>query len=83
MPMPLAHPTSATTTSNYGDEMLVVSFTTSTPGERHADFAHRVVNPPKPQWGIRGDREHRTELIFDPASAARLIELLAEYVNQE
>ena len=80
--MPLAHPSSSTTTHNYGEEMLVVSFTTSTPGERHADFAQRVQNPPKQQWGMREDREHRTELIFDQASATRLTEFLADYMNQ-
>jgi hypothetical protein len=80
--MPLAHPTTVTTTQNYGPEMVVISFTTSTPGERHKDFAHRVQNSPQHQWGMRGDREHRTELIFDQTSVARMITLLADYVTE-
>jgi hypothetical protein len=80
--MPLAHPTTATTTQNYGGEMVVITFMTSDPGEQFADFRHRVDDPRTIQWGIRGRRERRTELIFDQASAARLMELLADYVTE-
>ena len=78
--MPLAHATSTTTTNNFGEEMLVVTFMTADPGEAFADFSHRVDKPRQTQWGIRGAREHRTELIFD-RNAERLVSLLSEYLE--
>ena len=80
--VPLAHPTSTTTSNNFGPEpFLVVQFMTADPGEAFADFSHRVDKPRQTQWGIRGAREHRTELIFDRNSAERLVSLLSEYLG--
>jgi hypothetical protein len=40
--MPLAHPISTTTKSNFGEEMLAMKFMTADSGEHFADFSHRV-----------------------------------------
>ena len=79
--MPLAHPISTTTTNNYGDEMLVVKFMTSDPGEAFVDFSHRMEHPRQSTWGMRGPRESKTEMIFDRNSAERLIKMLGDYVR--
>ena len=80
--MPLAHPISTTTSSNFGPEpFLVVKFITADPGEAFADFSYRTEHPGKTQWGQRGDREHKTELIFDRNSSARLVDMLSEYLR--
>ena len=80
--MPLAHPISTTISSNFGPEpFLVVKFMTADPGEAFADFSRRTEHPRQAQWGLRGEREHRTELILDRNSAARLVDLLAEYLR--
>ena len=79
--MPLAHPTSTTTTSNFGEEMLVVTFMTADLGEAFVDFTHRVEHPRQTVWGQRGPRETRSELIFDRNSAERMRVLLAEFLD--
>ncbi len=80
--MPLAHPISTTTSSNFGPEpFLVVKFMTADPGEAFADFSYRTEHPGKTQWGQRGASEHKTELIFDRNSAARLVDMLSEYLR--
>ena len=80
--MPLAHPISTTTSSNFGPEpFLVVKFITADPGEAFADFSHRTEHPGNTQLGQRGDREHKTELILDRSSATRLVDMLTEYLR--
>ena len=79
--MPLAHPTSTTTTTNYGEEMLAVTFMTADPGEAFVDFTHRIEHPRQHAWGQRGPRESRSELIFDRNSAERLVDLLGSYLD--
>ncbi len=80
--MPLAHPISTTTSSNFGPEpFLVVKFITADPGEAFADFSYRTEHPGKTQWGQRGASEHKTELILDRNSAARLVDMLSEYLR--
>jgi len=79
--MPLAHPTSTTTTTNYGEEMLVVTFMTADLGEAFVDFTHRVEHPRQTVWGRRGPRESRSELIFDRESAKRLVDLLGSFLD--
>jgi len=78
--MPLAHPTSTTTTNNYGEEMLVVTFMTADLGEAFVDFTHRIEHPRQTIWGQRGERETRSELIFDRNSAERLRAMLGDYL---
>ena len=78
--MPLAHPTSTTTTTNYGEEMLVVTFITADTGETFADFTRRVEHPRQTIWGQRGPRETRSELIFDRNSAEQLRVMLSDYL---
>ena len=51
------------------------------PGEAFADFSYRTEHPGNMQWGQRGDREHKTELILDRNSAARLVDMLSEYLR--
>ena len=63
--------------------MLVVTFMTSDPGERFADFSYRVEHPRQMVWGIRGEREARQELIFARSSAERLVGLLRSYLQKE
>ncbi len=80
--MPLAHPISTTTSSNFGPEpSLVVKFITADPGEAFADFNHRTEHPWQTIWGPRGAREHKTELILDRNSSARLADMLSEYLR--
>ena len=79
--MPLAHPISTTTTTNFGEEMLVVTFMTADLGEAFVDFTHRVEHPRQTVWGQRGPREARSELIFDRESAKRLEDLLRSYLD--
>lgn len=81
-PVPLAHPISTTTTNNFGEEMLVVKFMTADPGEAFTDFTHRVEHPPTNNWGQRGQRETRNELIFDRESAERLRVMLGDYLTR-
>ena len=80
--MPLAHPISTTTTNNFGEEMLIIKFMTGDPGEQFADFSHRVGHPRTSQWGMRGDRESRSEMIFDRSSAERLANLLEQFLHR-
>ncbi len=57
--MPLAHPISTTTSSNFGPEpFLVVKFITADPGEAFADFSYRTEGPRQTQWSLGGEREH-------------------------
>ncbi len=56
-------------------------FENGSSGEAFADFSYRTEHPGKTQWGQRGDREHKTELIFDRNSAARLVDMLSEYLR--
>ena len=80
--MPLAHPISTTTSSNFGPEpFLVVKCITADPGEAFADFSYRTEHPDKTQWSQRGDSEHKTELSFDRNSSARLVDMLSEYLR--
>ena len=79
--MPLAYPTSNGETTNFGHRMLVIELTTGRPGEDPAEFKKRALNPPRTQWGMRSDRESRTELIFDRAAAERLAGILSEYLS--
>jgi len=79
--MPLAYPTSTTTTTNYGEEMLVVTFMTADAGEAFTDFTHRVEHPRQTVWGQRGPRGSRDEMIFDRESATRLVDLLGSYLD--
>ncbi len=79
--MSLAHPISTTTTTNFGEEMLVVTFMTADLGEAFSDFAHRVEHPRQTVWSQRGRREPKSELIFDCESAKRLVNLLRSYLD--
>jgi hypothetical protein len=56
--MPLAHPTSTTTSLNFGSEpFLVVKFMIADPGEALADFNHRTEHPRQTIW-VNEEREN-------------------------
>ncbi len=81
--MPLAHPLSTTTTTNYGEEMLVVTFMTADLGEAFSDFAHRVEHPRQTVWSQRGRREPKKKANSSSMSesAKRLVNLLRSYLD--
>ena len=74
--MPLAHPTSITTTTNYSEPCVAVAFATSRPGEPLADFRHRL-----------SVRDHYTrtrgvELVLDKEAAVELVRMLVPVVGR-
>ncbi len=74
--MPLAHPTSITSTNNYDEPCVAVAFATSRPGEPLTDFRHRL-----------SVRDHYTrtrgvELVLDQEAAAELVRLLIPVVGR-
>lgn len=72
--MPLAHPTSATRTSNFGQLAIAVSFALAKPGETVADFQTRINS--RGEWGQWRYGRHKVELVLTKESAKRLVELL-------
>lgn len=80
--MPLAHPTTATTTSDFADEMLVVRFMTARPGESAKGFAYRVAHPHGSVLGMmRRPRQSRVEFILNRSSAKRLGDQLETFLT--
>jgi hypothetical protein len=73
--MPLAHPLSATPTSNFSEPAVAIAFASSTPGENVTDFQSRIHS--RGDWGRSEVGRHRVELVFTRESAARLVEMLA------
>ena len=74
--MPLAHPRSIDTTSNYSEPCVAVVFATSRPGEQLADFRHRL-----------SVRDHYTrtrgvELVLDKEAATELVRMLVPVVGR-
>jgi len=72
--MPLAHPTSARTTSNYAQSAVAVIFALAGPGENVDDFRARIAGTG--EWGQSGVGRLRVELVLTDESAGRLMELL-------
>jgi hypothetical protein len=74
--VPLAHPTSITTTSNYEEPCVAIAFATSRPGEPLADFKHRLA---------ASDYYSRTrglELVLDRKAAVELVRFLIPVVGR-
>ena len=74
--VPLAHPTSITTTTNYSVPCVAIAFATSRPGEPLADFRHCL--------SVR-DHYSRTkgvELVLDREAATELVRLLIPVVGR-
>lgn len=74
--MPLAYPVSITTTANYKEPCVAVTFTTSRPGEPLADFKARL--------SARNDysRTRGVELVLDLEAATELVRLLVPVVGR-
>jgi hypothetical protein len=74
--VPLAHPQSITTTSNYEEPCVAVVFATSRPGEPLSEFKHRL---------SASDYYSRTrglELVLDREAAVELVKLLIPVVGR-
>lgn len=72
--MPLAHPTSATPTSNFGEPAIAVSFALAKPGETIEDFQTRINS--RGEWGQTRYGREKVELVLTAESVERLVELL-------
>ena len=74
--MPLAHPTSITTPTNYSEPCVAVAFATSKPGEPLADFKHRLATRD------HYSRTRGVELVLDRDAATELVMLLIPVVGR-
>lgn len=72
--MPLAHPTSATPSSNFDEPAIAVSFALAKPGETIEDFQKRIAS--RGQWGQTRYGRNKVELVLTEESAERMVELL-------
>jgi hypothetical protein len=77
--MPLAHPLSATPTSNFSETAIAVTFATSRPGENVKDFRLRIGS--RGPWGQSEVGRDRVELVLTKQTAERLIEILGPFVG--
>jgi len=73
--VPLAHPTSISTTTNYEEPCVAVAFATSKPAEPLSDFKHRL------SANDYYSRSRGLELVFDNEAATELIRLLIPVVG--
>lgn len=72
--VPLAHPVSATPTSNFGEPAIAVSFALAKPGETINDFQLRIAS--RGEWGQTRFGRDKVELVLTTESLQRLAELL-------
>jgi hypothetical protein len=72
--MPLAHPTSSTPTSNFGEPAIAISFALARPGETVNDFQTRITS--RGQWGQTRYGKDRVELVLTKESVERLMGML-------
>lgn len=72
--MPLARPTSATPTSNFGAPAVAISFALAKPGETVDDFQLRITS--RGEWGQTRYGRDKVELVLTKESVERLVELL-------
>lgn len=75
--MPLAHPTSATPTSNFGQPAIAVSFALAKPGETVDDFQTRIAS--RGEWGQTRYGREKVELVSTEESVQRLVECLEKH----
>ena len=73
--MPLAHPVSATPTSNFGQPAVAVSFALARPSETVDDFRLRIAS--RGEWGQSRYGREKVELVLTIESMERLVEMLA------
>jgi hypothetical protein len=72
--MPLAHPTSATPTSNFGEPAIAISFALARPGETVKDFQVRIAS--RGEWGQSMNGRDKVELVLTRESVERLVGML-------
>lgn len=72
--MPLAFPMSITTTSNYSEPAVAVTFAMARPSEDVADFQTRIVDVGP--WGQSGVGRSKVELVLTREAATELVRLL-------
>ena len=73
--MPLAHLTSATTTSNFAELAVAVSFAMARPGETVDDFQTRFNS--RGEWGQTRYGRYKVELVLTQGSVKRLVDLIS------
>lgn len=73
--VPLAHPVSATPTSNFGEPAIAVAFALAKPGETVNDFQLRIAS--RGDWGQTRFGRDKVELVLTKESLQRLAELLS------
>jgi len=72
--MPLAHPTSARATSNFGRPAIAVTFALAHPGESVDDFRRRIAS--RGEWGQSMVGRSKVELVLTEESIADLLQTL-------
>lgn len=72
--MPLAHPVSATPSSNFGQSAIAIAFALARPGETVDDFQTRIAS--RGEWGQTRYGREKIELVLTEESVERLAELL-------
>lgn len=77
--MPLATPTSATPTSNFGPPAIAVSFALAKPGETVEDFQKRINS--RGEWGQSRYGREKVELVLTKKSVEQLFEMLVSAKN--
>lgn len=75
--MPLAHPTSATPTSSFGQPGVAISFALAKPGETVEDFQTRING--RGEWGQSRYGREKVELVLTEESLERLVECLEKH----
>lgn len=74
--MPLAHPVSASPTSNFGQPAVAVSFALAKPGETVDDFQLRINS--RGEWGQSRVGRHKVEVVLTRKSMERLVGLITQ-----
>lgn len=73
--MPLAHPVSASPTSNFGEPAIAVTFALAKPGEPVDNFRARIRS--RGDWGQTRYGRDKVELVLTRESVQQLVELVA------
>lgn len=72
--MPLAHPVSATPSTNFGQSAIAISFALAKPGETVEDFQLRINS--RGEWDQTRYGREKVELVLTAESVERLVGLL-------
>ncbi len=74
--MPLAHPTAARATTNFGRPALAVTFALAHPGEPVDEFQRRIAG--RGEWGQSLVGRNKVELVLTEESIAALLKTLGD-----